>query len=94
MGWENRASGRVRFGHTQNQKAKPKNENALGSSEERGATPAMLCDPAFGTNVKAHGVATGIARAEWPNLAVTAFAHELAGTEQRLEMVGPLFIGK
>ena len=35
-----------------------------------------------------------IARAEWPNLAVTAFAHELAGAEQRLEMVGPLLIGK
>ena len=35
-----------------------------------------------------------IARAEWPNLAVTAFAHELAGAEQRLEMVGSLLIGK
>ena len=54
----------------------------------------MLCDTALWTNVEAHGVPTRIARAEWSNLAVTAFAHELAGTEQRLEMVGPLLLGK
>ena len=82
----------MRFGHTQNQKAIAKNENALGSSEEGGAAPAMLLCPAFGTNVKAHGVTTGIARAEWANLAVAAFANELAGAEKRLEVVRSLLI--
>ena len=52
----------------------------------------MLGDAALGAHVKAHGVTTGIARAEWTNLAVAAFAHELAGAEQRLEMVSSLFI--
>ena len=52
----------------------------------------MLCDAAFGTNVKTNCVATGIARAEWPNLAVAAFANELAGAEKRLEVVRSLLI--
>ena len=39
-------------------------------------------------------VPTGSAWAVWPNFTVTAFANKLAGAEQRLEMVGPLFIGK
>ena len=89
---ESSERGRGRLGHTQNQKAKTKNDNARESSEEGGATPAVLIYPALGTNVKAHGVATGIARAEWPYLTVAAFAHELAGAEQRLEMVGPLLV--
>ena len=85
-------SGRVRIGHTHNQKANARRENALESSEEGGATPAMLLCPAFGTNVKTNCIATSIARAEWAYLAVAAFANELAGAEQRLEMVGLLLV--
>ena len=61
-------------------------------TEERCAAPAVLCDAAFGTNVETNCVATSIARTEWPNLAVAAFANELASAEQRLEVVSSLLI--
>ena len=87
-------SGRARLRNTHNQKANARQENALESSEERGATPAMLICPALRTNVKTNCVATGIARAKWANLSVATFADKLAGAEKRLEVMRSLLVRK
>ena len=63
------------------------------SSKERVATPAMRRDATHRTHMEPNRITTSIAGA-LPDFTVTAFANELAGAEQRFEMMAPFLIRK
>lgn len=62
-------------------------------AEQRRATPPVLRDGAFSTNVEAHGVPAAVART-LPDLAIAASTNEVqgTGTEEILVVVASLLV--